>query len=203
MLAAWRSALGQPDLPVITVQLNRVYQPADAGGDLGWSLVREAQRQATRTLPHVAVVPALDLPLSDLIHTSPAGNMLLGERLARAALGAVHGQPTQYLPPDLQSAVAALDGRRVDLTFAPVTSRMDNVDPTANSFIVEDGLGRVPLTQVVYPGGPMVQLLLERALSGPAVVHGGYGVAPASVPMDIERFMPMLAFYRAPVSALP
>jgi sialate O-acetylesterase len=202
-LSAWRAALGQPDVPVITVQLNRVNEPGTGDNDRAWSSIREAQRQAARTIPGVVVVPALDLPLSDLIHNSPAGNMLLGERLARAALGAVYGQPTQYLPPDLQAAAAAADGRRVDLTFAPVISRMDNVDPTANSFIVEDGLGRVPITQVIYPGGPMVQLVLERALSGPAVVHGGYGVAPASVPMDIERFMPMLGFYRVPVSAFP
>src|SRR5579859_371689 len=198
-VASWRAAVGQPDLPVLTVQLNRMNAPADGENERGWALVREAQRQAARTIPYVVVVPAFDLPLSDFIHNSPAGNMLLGERLARAALGAVHGQPFQYLAPDLQTATAAADGRRVDLTFAPVISRMDNVDPTANSFIVEDGLGRVPVTQVVYPGGPMVQLVLERALSGPAVVHGGYGVAPASVPIDVERFMPMLGFYKAPV----
>ena len=109
-------------------------------------------------------------------------------------------QSTQYLPPDLQAAVAEPEARRVDLNFAPVISRMDNVDPTANSFIVEDGLGRVPITQVVYPGGSIVQLVLERPLTGAAVVHGGYGVAPASVPMDAERFMPMLGFCQAPVS---
>jgi hypothetical protein len=202
-VASWRGALGQPDLAVITVQLNRVNEPANGDNDRAWSLIREAQRQAAHTIPHVGVVPAFDLPLSDFIHNSPAGNMLLGERMARSALGAVYGQSTQYLPPDLQAAVAAPDGRRVDLNFVPVTSRMDNVDPTANSFIVEDGLGRVPITQVVYPGGPVVQLVLERALSGPAVVHGGYGVTPASVPIDAERFIPMLGFYQAPVSASP
>jgi sialate O-acetylesterase len=199
---AWRAALGQPNLPVITVQLNRVNEPSNGDNDRGWSLIREAQRQAARTIPHVTVVPAFDLPLSDFIHNSPAGNMVLGERLARAALGAVYGRPTQYLAPDLQAAVAAPDGKRIELTFAPVTSRMDNVDPVANCFKVDDGLGSVTISQVVYPGGPIVQLVLERALVGPAVVHGGYGVAPASVPVDIERFVPMLGFYQAPVSVV-
>ena len=200
-VAAWRAAAGQPDMPVITVQLNRVNEPGNGDNDRGWSLIREAQRQAARAIPHVSVVPALDLPLSDFIHNSPAGNLVLGERLARAALGAVYARPIPYLAPDLQSAAAAADGQRVDLTFAPVTSRMDTVDPTANSFKVEDEQGSVPITQVTYPGGPLVQLLLARALSGRAVVHGGYGVAPATVPLDMERCLPMLGFYRAPVAA--
>ena len=38
-------------------------------------------------------------------------------------------------------------------------------------------------------------------LAAPAVVHGGAGLAPASVPIDIERFIPMLGFYQAPVTA--
>jgi sialate O-acetylesterase len=194
-VAAWRAALGQPDLPVLTVQLNRHYIPADSSLAQSWSRVREAQRRAATTIPGVSVVPAFDLPLSDGIHTSPAGNMLLGERLARAALGAVYSRPIDYLAPDLQTAAAAADGRQIELTFAAVTSRMDNVDPTANSFQVEDSQGQVGIAQVVYPGGPIVRLVLERALSGSAAVHGGFGLAPASVPMDMERFMPMLGFY--------
>ncbi|MHB9034659.1 MAG: sialate O-acetylesterase, partial [Anaerolineae bacterium] len=42
---AWREALKQPDLPVITVQLNRHYTASTSELELGWSLLREAQRQ--------------------------------------------------------------------------------------------------------------------------------------------------------------
>jgi sialate O-acetylesterase len=201
-VAAWRAGVGQPALPVLTVQLNRHYRPADAALARSWSLVREAQRQAAHRLPGVTVVPSFDLPLSDFIHTSPAGNMLLGDRLARAALGAVYGRPVDYRAPDLQTAVAAADGRRIDLTFAPVTSRMDNIDPNANCFQVEDSGGDVPITQVAYPGGPVVQLMLGRALAGRAVVHGGGGLAPATVPVDMEQLMPMLGFYGAAVAGV-
>ncbi len=87
------------------------------------------------------------------------------------------------------------------LYSAPVTSRMDNVDPTANCFQVEDSQGPVAIAQVLYPGRAVVRLVLGRALAGLAVVHGGWGLAPASVPMDMERFLPMLGFYGAPVTA--
>ncbi len=52
------------------------------------------RKACAQQLKYVFVVPALDLPLSDRIHISPAGNMVLGERLAQTALGGVYGRAT-------------------------------------------------------------------------------------------------------------
>jgi len=196
---AWRRALGDETLPVLTVQLNRHYAPTTPEMDRAWSIVREAQRQAARRIPGVYVIPTCDLPLSDLIHTSPGGNMLLAARLAQAALGGVYGRPVEYRAPDLQVAQRAKRGRMVELAFAPVTSRMDCMDITANCFCVEDEQGDVPVAQVIYLGDEKVRLRLERALVGKAVVHGAYGISPAMAPMDMERFVPMLGFYGAEI----
>ena len=74
--ASLRRDLGSPDLPILTAQLNRFTTPSlalsptgrcDAAADRGWSVVREAQRRLAQELPHVAVVPTLDLFLSDNI----------------------------------------------------------------------------------------------------------------------------------------
>ncbi len=195
----WREALGDLALPVLTVQLNRHYAPTTAEMDRAWSIVREAQRQAARRIPGVYVVPTFDLPLSDLIHTSPAGNMLLAERLAQVALGGVYGRPLEHRAPDLQAAQRTKAGRMVELTLAPVTSRMDCIDITANCFRVQDEQGEVPVAQVVYLGDDKVRLRLERGLAGQATVDGVYGLCPAMAPMDMERFMPMLGFYGAEV----
>jgi sialate O-acetylesterase len=191
----WRQALGRPDLAVVTVQLNRVYQAPSPASDRGWSLLREAQRQGPRQSAGVVVVPTFDLPLSDGIHISPAGNMLLGERMARAALGAFYGRPVDWQAPEIQSARRLDDGCMVELTFAPVRSRIDTIDPTTHGFRVEDGAGDVAVEKVVYPGNATAQLVLNRALQGPARVHGGYGANPTTVPMDMERFIPMLGFH--------
>ena len=191
--AAWRQALADPDLPVLTVQLNRAYLPPDPDADRRWSQVREAQRIAAGQSPGIAVVPALDLPLSDFIHTSPAGNILLGERLAQAALGLVYGRTVTWKAPDL--ALARRRGNRVELKFENVVSRMGAVDSRANSFRIEDETGEVPIAEVVYPQDHGVELVLQRPLQGAARVHGGYGRAPAAVPADVERFLPMLAFW--------
>ena len=192
-VAAWREALADAELPVLTVQLNRVYQPADPDADRRWSQVREAQRQVARQTPGVGVVPALDLPLSDQIHTSPAGNILLGERLAQAALGLVYGQAVAWQAPNLVAARRRED--RVELEFAAVESRMDSIDLEANSFRVEDAASEVAISSVSYPQDHRVELVLERPLQGAAKVHGGYGKDPAIVPADMERFLPMLGFW--------
>ena len=57
----------------------------------------------------------------------------------------------------------------------------------------------VPVRQVVYPKNDTVQLVLERPLAGQAVVHAGYGTNPPTLPMDMERQMPVLAFTDVPV----
>ncbi len=196
---AWRAALKRPDLAVITAQLCRVYTVADDVMHRGWSRVREAQRQAARRVTGVAVVPTLDLPLSDHIHISALGNMTLGERMAWAALGGVYRKEFNYLPPDLQAARAVDSKQSVELTFSPVTSRMGTINPTAHSFRVEDDNGPIEITEAIFPGGPKILLRLSRTLGGNAVVHGGFGCDPATIPADMERQSPMLAFYGVPV----
>ena len=123
--------------------------------------------------------------------------MLLGERLAQAALGLAYGRQVAWKAPDL--AVARRRGDRVELEFSCVESRMDSIDPEADSFRVEDEAGEVPVTRVVYPQDHRVELILERPLQGEPRVHGGCGKDPATVPADMERFLPMLGFWGAEI----
>lgn len=197
-VSAWREALHDAQLPVLTVQLNRVFGRAEPGPDRWWTQVRQAQRQVAQTVEGVAVVSTLDLPLSDLIHTSPAGNMLLGERLARAALDAVYRCAPNHQAPDLERAERA-EAQRVVLHFANVHSRMDCIDEGANCFRVEDDGGEVAIEAVRRPMDATIELILGRPLQGRARVHGGWGTNPQIAPMDMERFVPMLGFYGAEI----
>ena len=198
-VAAWRIALKHPTLPILTVQLNRYYLPPDDGPanwaelEQAWTLIRETQRQLARVMDQVAVVTTLDLPLSDGIHISPAGNLVLGERLARAALGLVYGQPVAYHAPDLQHA-RLIEQDLIELRFAHVLDRLDNLDRSANCFKAEDSNGDVPITAVIYPMNQTIQLHLARPLVGEAVVHGAYGYNPALAPVDMDRVLPILGF---------
>lgn len=137
--------------------------------------------------PGVAVVPTFDLGLTDGIHNSPQSNMLIGERLARSALGLLEAgiAPDAHLAPEASAAQAVDGGRAIRLRFDHVAghSRMGSIDPLATPFRVEDSLGIVPLLAVECPGvaGPDAQanrdcvvLRCGRTLASDAVVHGGY-----------------------------
>ena len=192
--AAWREALGRPRLPILTAQLGRYYSRSPGGEDLEWSQVREAQRQAARLDPDITVVPALDLPLEDSIHLDVPGNMVLGERLARCALGAVYAKKLDFLAPDLVEAVRDGD-RGLRLKFAPVISRLESADPISQPFRVEDDAGIVPVERVAYFRRNEVMLTLGRPGSGRISVSCGYGENPPALPRDVERRMPVLAFH--------
>jgi sialate O-acetylesterase len=200
MVREWRRVLGDPELPVLTVQINRVHGPSTAAADLGWSLVREAQRQAPRRLAGVYVVPTLDLPLSDGIHTNPAGNMSLGLRLAGACLGTLYGSPAAWRAPEPVSATAAPDHRSVRIVFDNVADRMAPLDPAAIPFRVEDEDGEVPIAAVKYGTGPEAILELGRSLGPGAAIHGAASSDPPPVPFDMGRMMPMLGFHGLPVT---
>ena len=195
----WREALHNPSLAVITAQLNRVHMAQTAGSNLGWSLVREAQRRIPHVIERVAVVPTLDLPLSDGIHISPAGNLLLADRMARAALQMVFRVDVEARAPEICAATFMPDLCLVSLSFENVVSRIDTLDPTAIGFVVTDEGGSIPVESATYPGNNTVNLKLTRPPSGKAVVHSAFGIDPPTVPMDMERFIPILGFYDVPI----
>jgi sialate O-acetylesterase len=199
-VAAWREALSEPDLPVVTVQLNRVCEPSDSEADRRWSLVREAQRHAAATVPGVVVVSSQDLPLSDPVHISPQGNITLGNRLASASLGAVYGRSVNWRAPEVVSANLAANRRRVELRFEHVAGCLGAGTDQAAGFRVEDAAGTVPIAKVEFPSAARIELALQREAGDDVVVHAGYGANPSPVPTDSARAMPILAFSTPVVS---
>lgn len=195
---AWREAMGQPELPVLTVQLGHWTGPAGEGSHERWTKVREAQRRVPKRLPGVTVSPTLDLTLTDGIHVSPAGNMILAQRVANAALATVYGKKVNYLAPEPVEAKASADGRSIELRFENVAGQLSTIAPEAIPFRVEDEQGIVGV-QRVNIWADRVGLQLERSVAGAARVHGGYGIDPAPVPADMDRVMPMLGFHNLPV----
>ena len=88
LVQAFRTDLGQPNLPFFLVQLGGFVTPADQGLVDSWNSVRESQRKLASDLPPpIAVVSAIDCGLDDLIHIDTDGLKTLGRRLAAVALG--------------------------------------------------------------------------------------------------------------------
>ena len=81
-----RRCMKDQSLPVITAQLNRyIGEPYSSNVHEGWDVMRETQRQAAREMVNVFIISTLDLGLSDGIHTSSSGNLVIGDRMADTA----------------------------------------------------------------------------------------------------------------------
>ncbi|MCC3376058.1 sialate O-acetylesterase [Cohnella sp. REN36] len=205
-VAQLRADLGEPVLPVLTVQLNRLigWEVSDAL-DRCWGRVREAQRQAAARIPGVAVVPSLDCGVCDNIHNGPEGNVKIGLRLAKAALADVYGRGAAFRAPHAAGAVYRADDEagepRIVVRFEDVGGHL-LAHTTEDVFAVEDANGRVAVRSWRVEGPREIGLTLARPLEGEAVVHGAFETNPAYyVPFDDATRWPMLAFYGLRVEA--
>lgn len=198
---AFRTRYGA-ELPVLTTQLNRYFDSSDEEQGRQWAIMRETQRQAAKVIPRVAVVPTLDLGLSDAIHTSAAGNVVLGERFARVALGMVYGQPLNWQPVDAREArFTNAERTALAIAFDGVTDHLVLLTLFAREFGVEDVNGAVPVAKAWVEEPNVVRLDLGRAAGDGAVCHLSVGCNPPSTLRDtLQR--PALAFYGLEIQAL-
>jgi sialate O-acetylesterase len=204
MVEHWRRDLDQPGLPFVTVQLNRhTALGTNDEDDRSWGIVREQQRTAARTIPHVTLIPAIDCPLSDEIHNSPAGNLLIGERMARAALATVYGQEIHYRAPEINNARILTNeegAQRVQLHFDHVGGYLMHIGPNQPVFALEDEAGFADVLEWSISGTNIIELKLGRPIQGQAYIHGGSERNPAAFfPLDSLSYMPPLSFYKVPV----
>ncbi|MFT3784934.1 MAG: sialate O-acetylesterase [Tepidisphaeraceae bacterium] len=89
MIATWREAFGQGDLPFLVVQLPN-FMPAtdDPNKPSGWARLRESQRLAASSTPNVGLAVTIDLGDPNDLH--PRNKQDVGKRLTQLALGTVY-----------------------------------------------------------------------------------------------------------------
>jgi sialate O-acetylesterase len=204
MVKHWRRDVGDAELPFMTVQLNRHTMLGTTDDDnRSWGIVREQQRIAARSIPRMTLIPAIDCPLSDEIHNSPAGNLLIGERMARAALATVYAKEVHYRAPEISQIRIWTDAdgeTKLELEFDHVAGYLVSIGPTQPVFALEDEEGVVVVSQWQISGRNTIVLTCGRSIKGQAYVHGGSERNPAAFfPLDSLTYMPLLAFYNVPV----
>ncbi|MBE6541668.1 MAG: sialate O-acetylesterase [Ruminococcaceae bacterium] len=160
----WRRDLG--NVPVLTVQLNSWTNPEHQEVDKYWGMVRDAQRRAAFEIDGVSVVPSYDLPLSDGIHNAAESTVIIGERLANAALRHVYGK-VGLIAPSIIGAASA-DSKTVVVYFKDAESLY--AYEMMEGFNIEDENGLIGCTGAQGMGGNIV-LTLEREYTLPAKLH--------------------------------
>jgi sialate O-acetylesterase len=138
LIRALRRDAHDPLLPVVIVQIARVTDWPGAEAARTWNSVQEQQRRLPERIRHLAVVPAIDLPLDDGIHVSEAGQVRLGRRLAYAMRVLTAGRKAGFAPIALAAARVLTDsfGRGViEVRFDNVVGRLtaDGCRPTGFS----------------------------------------------------------------------
>ena len=192
----WRRDMG--NIRIVTVQLNRSNQPLPyEARDRRWGMVREAQRRAAREIPNLIVVPASDLSCTDWIHNSSGSNVILGERMAHAALKAFYDQAGMSAP-DIVRAVR-VDATHVRMEFEPgrIMRGPDNQD---SGIDVEDarGLHRCTKSETCENG---LIMTVGEPFELPAQLHAYWRVEmPAFITRDLSG-MPMLSCYGVKVES--
>lgn len=188
-----------PRLPVAMVQIGRLFETWFALPC--WHSIREQQRHLAVLIPHLTVVPAIDLRLDDEIHIGGPDNTRLGHRLAEAMNARQHSAPTAQpirlrrtkIVPDPSTKLA-----NVVLEFDNVVGRLISAgrpsgfdvgapDPSPVLFDIELDGSRVILRTRLKPG--------EMASKQ---VHYGYGLNPYCNITD-EAHRPLLAFTNVPL----
>ncbi|WP_425144958.1 sialate O-acetylesterase [Deinococcus sp.] len=173
-LSSLRQDLGQPELPLLMVQLGRVVQPASEALIRGWNELRLGQRRWSQAQAGVQIVAAIDLGLDDFIHIDTAGLKRLGRRLARAASGCGGLQPgalTEVTTP------IGTPGLRLTVPDADTALRSDG---RPLGFSLRDGAGRDLdlIYKVELDGKAALLFLTGKVPQGGATLWYGFGLDP-------------------------
>lgn len=198
-LETLRGLLSAPELPVVLCQLNRVIGVSRASESVLWGRVREAQRAALYDIARVAVIPTLDAGLSDGIHNSASGNLLIGQRAARAALGLVYGKSLPWRSPDFLAA-SLLPGKRDQLwlDFSQVAGELRPVAAELAALSVADVDGGAPIRKIQLQPPHRLLVTLNRELGEKPVISFSASHNPPLALVDSNN-CPPLAFHQVAV----
>ncbi|HEY4107661.1 discoidin domain-containing protein [Puia sp.] len=185
MIAGWRHAWQQPDLPFYVVQISAFgYASPDNAAK-----VREAEYEISQRIPHTGTAVTLDL--GDMKNIHYTHKQPVGERLARIALHNDYGFSTlDYRGPEFASAV--LKAGEVTISFRPSASKLagDTVGgfelgvPSGDSLLYSPARAQVQGDKVV---------VWKEGVDHPAAVRYGWGL-PAQANLFDSEGLPAFPF---------
>ena len=182
-------------IPFFTMQLNRYETQPDAAS---WARIKEIQRRAAIELPDVWILPTAGLSQSDEIHNSAAGNVTLGQMLARQAHGALNGGPAFEAP---ALSEIRIERESVILRFRN-TGGLMRLRPLhdQDDFILTDEKGKMNLAKIGVQGN---RLVLTPARPPEGKLYLSYGCmpqGPEGLIVDQETYLPIIPFDHVEVS---
>ncbi len=118
LIASWRAAWKNNDLPFLIVQLANYLPGGKEPVASKWAELRDAQRLTTLEVPHTGLAVALDIGNPSDIH--PKNKQEVGRRLALIAEASTYGKAVVSSGPFFDDA--KFDGNQVTVRFKPGTA---------------------------------------------------------------------------------
>lgn len=188
----WRKDMNS-EFPILIVQANRWVGQSngDNADEKYWGMIRDAQRRSALEIEGVYTIPSYDLPTSDGIHNGSASNVVVGERLAGAALYYIYNKPGR--PAVMVEYAERQDENHVVVYLTPGRP-MSVMDGTAIGMNVEDADGLIDCVKS-YTIGNGLCIETERPYKLPAYFHFSWRYHTAMFMPRDQNGMPMLACY--------
>jgi sialate O-acetylesterase len=184
MLAQWRDAFGQKELPFLIVQLPNF---DDDARTTNWAAIREGQRRALR-FPGTGLVTTIDVGDSKDLH--PKNKEPVGHRLALVALSQVYGKDVVASGPLFKDATPA--GDKLVVHFDHVHGGLTTTDgQPPRCFEVAGPDGNWQPADAKIDGQTIV--LTSTAVKSPASVRYAYSNDP-KVNLTNKEGLPAVPF---------
>lgn len=177
LIADWRRAFRQPELPFALVQLAGYGWPTEQlDNAVPQAQLREAQYYVARTTPQVAATTAIDVGETNQVHAW--NKRAVGQRLAAVALARWYDRPQESEGPAYRGALA-LGGGRLRLFFDHAESGLYLAGDAAHCFALAGDDGRWEWAQA-EPQGSTVVLYAAR-VAAPLHVRYAFQANPAGL----------------------
>jgi len=191
LVRAFRRDLHLPDLQVAMVQIATVYGLGDFPN---WNDIQEQQRRLPKTIPHLAVVPAIDLTLDDLIHISGKDQITLGRRLAAAMRWLKTGDGVPPIEPKKTMVVynKARATADVVVSFANVVGELQAPGKAWGFSLAGDGPQDVIYRVDLDGNRAILRTMLQVTDINERVLYYGEGCAPyCNITDSADRAVPV------------
>jgi sialate O-acetylesterase len=177
MIAEWRHAFAQPDLPFLVFQLARNRKPqVDPNEASGIAVIQEAQLQSVAKTPHTALIVTEDLGETNVhyLKKEPAA-----QRAFNLALSQVYGQGGDAFCPAFKSI--EIKGDQCVLTIDHAADGMKAEGGTAKAFTVAGEDRKFVFADAVIEGDKV--RVSSPSVSKPAAVRYAWADMP-----DVNMF---------------
>ena len=183
MMANWREAFRQPDLPFVIIQLANYMEPVMQPQNTGWSQLREAQRVVAAEDPRAELAVTIDLGETVDIH--PLRKKEVAQRVALCLDRLVYGKKVQLSPAVVS---AALEGTTVMLTL----DQPMRMEPQLKYFEVAGPDGRFQNAEAVVKDGN--RIAVQSNVSQPRRVRYAWKDNPLGVNVYSQSGLPLAPF---------